>query len=332
MWTLSWRPLPKRWIRDRAGLAVLDAVRTRGARVEGEQHAAQYYLAVASNQGGDYRSTDEICRALIRSLPGDQIRERFGLVVPPALMARTALAHALADRDTFDEGDAHGQEAIRIAEALDHPRSILWGCIELAYLKSVRGELGQAIPLLERALAQSREWNITSHTPIALACLGHVSALAGRSAEGVSWLEEAVTGYDSAGMGVHHSLCVEWLGEACLLADRVEDARAAAERALTLARERGEHACQAWTLRLLGDIAARGARPDVATAAGHYDAAMTLASTLDMRPLVAHCHRGRGGLYRRVGDPAQAQADLTTARAMYREMGMTHWMEALETG
>jgi hypothetical protein len=47
---------------------------------------------------------------------------------------------------------------------------------------------------------------------------------------------------------------------------------------------------------------------------------------------VAHCHRGRGGLYRRVGDPAHAQADLTTARAMYREMGMTHWMEALETG
>ncbi len=40
MWTLSWRPLPKRWITvNRAGLAVLDAVRARGARVEGEQHA-----------------------------------------------------------------------------------------------------------------------------------------------------------------------------------------------------------------------------------------------------------------------------------------------------
>lgn len=87
------------------------------------------------------------------------------------------------------------------AKGLYQSTSRRWGCIELAYLKSVRGELAQAVPLLERALAQSCEWNITSHTPIVLACLGHVSALAGRSAEGVSWLEEAVTGYDSAGMG-----------------------------------------------------------------------------------------------------------------------------------
>ena len=30
------------------------------------------------------------------------------------------------------------------------------------------------------------------------------------------------------------------------------------------------------------------------------------------------------------GDPEQAQEYLTTARAMYGEMGMTHWLEKLE--
>jgi hypothetical protein len=39
----------------------------------------------------------------------------------------------------FDEGGAHGHEAIRIAEALDHPFSVLVGCLDLAYLKSIRG-------------------------------------------------------------------------------------------------------------------------------------------------------------------------------------------------
>jgi len=91
--------------------------------------------------------------------------ERFGLAVFPAVMSRAQLARALAERGVFDEGDAHGQEAIWIAEALDHPFSVIVGCLDLAHLKSVRGNLSQAIHLLERAVTQCREWNITTHTP-----------------------------------------------------------------------------------------------------------------------------------------------------------------------
>ena len=122
----------------------------------------------------------------------------------------------------------------------------------------------------------------------------------------------------------------EQLGEAYLLADQVETARACADRAVMLARGRGERGNEAWALRLLGDIASHHARPDAATAAAHYGAAMTLASELEMRPLVAHCHLGLGRLYGRSGPSEQAQEHLTTARAMYGEMGMTYWMEKLE--
>ena len=57
---------------------------------------------------------------------------------------------------------------------------------------------------------------------------------------------------------------------------------------------------------------------------------MTLASELEMRPLVAHCHFGLGRLYRRTDRREQAQEHLTTAAAMYAEMGMTYWREKLE--
>ena len=43
-----------------------------------------------------------------------------------------------------------------------------------------------------------------------------------------------------------------------------------------------------------------------------------------MRPLTAHRHLGLGKLYRRTGKREQAEEHLTT---MYREMGMTHWLE-----
>jgi hypothetical protein len=49
-----------------------------------------------------------------------------------------------------------------------------------------------------------------------------------------------------------------------------------------------------------------------------------------MRPLAAHCHLGLGKLYRRTGQREQAQEHLATATAMYREMGMTYWLEQAE--
>ena len=291
------------------------------------QIAAHYYLAAAAHLSGDYRAAEHVCRRFVQSLHDPPSRDRFGLAVFPAVVSRAYLARTLAERGLFDEGDVHGHHAIRIAETLDHPFSLVVACLDLAYLKRVRGELTEAAHLVERAVAQCREWNITAHTPIAMAALGHVYAWSGRIQEGLRCLQQALTDYESEGIGVYHSLSVEQLGEAYLLADQVEDARACADRALRLARGRGERGYEAWALRLLGDIASHHARPDVATAAAHYREAMTLAAELEMRPLVAHCQLGLGRLDRRTDRPEQAQEHLATAAAMYGEMGMTYWLE-----
>ena len=150
--------------------------------------------------------------------------------------------------------------------------------------------------------------------------------------ESVLSLEQALTAYESAGIGYLHSLSVMQLGEVYLLTGRIEDARAWAERAVMLPRERGERGHEAWALRLLGEIASHHDHSDVATAEAHYWAAMTLASELGMRPLVAHCHLGLGNVYRRTGDYAKAHEHLTTATAMYREMDMTFWLARAGAG
>ena len=108
------------------------------------QIAAQYYLAYASHLSGDYRAAEHVCRRLMQSLHDQRTRERFGLAVFPAVMARAHLARTLAERGVFDEGDAYGQEAIRIAEALEHPFSVVVACLDLAYLKTLRGQLSEA--------------------------------------------------------------------------------------------------------------------------------------------------------------------------------------------
>jgi hypothetical protein len=48
-----------------------------------------------------------------------------------------------------------------------------------------------------------------------------------------------------------------------------------------------------------------------------------------MRPVVAHCHAGLARLAFRTGRRADAGERLAIATAMYREMGMTYWLEKL---
>jgi tetratricopeptide (TPR) repeat protein len=294
------------------------------------QVAAQHYRVHVDYLAGDCRGTENTCRRLMQFLQGDDIRDRFGLVQSPAVLSRGFLARALAERGVFDEGQAHGQDAIRIAEALDHPFSLVEACVGLAYVHSVRGDLNGAIYPAERGVALCRDWTLTTFAPNAMATLGQVYAGLGRVEEGLPWLQQALAGHDSAGIGYFHAVSLVQVGEAYRLAGHVEDARACANRALTLTRERGERGYEAWALRLLGEIAAHADPLDLDSAQQHYSQALTRATELGMRPLQAHCHLGLGKLYRCTGEQAQAQEHLVTATAMYREMDMTIWLEKAE--
>jgi tetratricopeptide (TPR) repeat protein len=292
------------------------------------QVTANLYLGVACLGTGDYHRAEDLLLKVLRLLEGDRSRERFGLAGFPAVMAHCYLTWVFADRGKFEEGIVHGQEAIRLAEALDHPFSLAFGCLILAYLQTTRGELTHAVRVLERGLALAREWNLTFFSVNHTGILGYAYVLSGQIAEGIPLLERALSAIESMGYGSVQFL-LGYLGEAYVLADRPEDALALAGRALTLARERGQRGHEAWALRLLGEVTTRRDPPEHAD--GHYRDSLALAEELGMRPLVAHCHLGLGKLYRRTGDQAKAEEHLAGAQAMYREMGMNFWLEKADT-
>src|SRR5262249_59195551 len=126
-----------------------------------------------------------------------------------------------------------------------------------------------------------------------------------------------------------HSMSTLQLGEAHLLAGRIEEASDFGTRAVVLARERGERGHEAWAHRLLGELASHRDCPDLATAEAHYATSTALALELCMRPLVAHCHFGLGKLHQRVGD-LRATEHLTSAMSLFNEMGMRFWFEKAE--
>ncbi len=290
------------------------------------QVTGNLYLGVACLGTGDYRRAEDLLRKVLPWLEGS--RERFGLAGFPAVMACGYVTQVLTLRGELQEGIAHGQEGIRLAEALDHPYSLAFACWCVAQLHIARGDLSHAVRLLERGLALSREWNLTYFSVANTGSLGYAYALSGRIAEGSALLKHALSATETMGYGTVQQLFRGYLGEAYVLADRLEDALEFAGRALTFARERGQRGSEAWSLRLLGEVTARRDPPEHAD--GHYRDALALAEELGMRPLVAHCHLGLGKLYRRTAKREQAQEHLTTATTMYREMDMQFWLEQAE--
>jgi class 3 adenylate cyclase/tetratricopeptide (TPR) repeat protein len=295
------------------------------------QVAANFYLGQACFVCGEYQRAEDFLKQNVVLLQGGGLdRQLFGLAGFPAILSGSYVAWSMAERGEFDAGLASGQEAVRLAGALEHPYSLILACWRLGCVYSIRGDLPDSITVLERSLAVSREWNVTLLRPYVTWSLGYAYALAGRVAEGLSFLQQAIDGLESMGSAAFSSLAVARLGEACLLADRIEEAASCAERSWRLARERGERGHEAWALRLRGEVAARVASVDAKGAQQHYQEAQVLAAELGMRPLVAHCHLGHGKLYRRTGKWEQAPEHLATATTMYREMDMRFWLGQAE--
>ena len=231
----------------------------------------------------------------------------------PVVMGRVYWAWALAERGEFDRGVDLGHEAVRLAEALNHPYSLTLACHSLGHLYEVKGDLRHARPWLERSVALSREWNLNLVASIVTEMLGYVCALSGRLPEGLELLQHALTTMESTKSVMFLALLLVHLGEAHAFANQPAEALSLAERALTLARDCGHRSSEAWALRLVGEITSNLDSPETETAEDHYRKALALADELGMRPLVAHCHLGLGKLYRRMGTPEPAREHLNAA-------------------
>jgi tetratricopeptide (TPR) repeat protein len=291
---------------------------------------ANLRLGQAYQAQGDYRRAIDCLRQAIAFLDGVRRYERLGQFVLPAVLSRVWLAVCHAELGTFAEGRAFGEEGLQIAEAVDHPASLMQAYRGIGLLSLRQGDLHRALPRLERAVGICYEANLPALFPRMAPTLGAAYTLGGRVADAVSLLTQAMEQTMATDMVVGQVLCRLSLGEAQLLAGRLEEAYTLAEQALAHARERQERGHEAYALRLLGDIAARRDPPDTAAAAAHYRQALTLADELGMRPLQAHCHRGLGTLYAATGQQEQACTELSAAIDLYRTMDMTFWLPETE--
>jgi tetratricopeptide (TPR) repeat protein len=283
---------------------------------------ARLWLGCGYYALGQHRSAVEFVGKSTLPTPGDS--RRF-------VRQSGYLAMFLAELGEFAEAERAAEITITSPLASpERPWNFANACWQIAWFWSLKGDFDRATPMAERAVAIHRQWGFRRTLGTSTSLLGHILALSGRISDAVDLLEEGVREADTFEATWLRCPRLQFLGEAYLLAGRLEQATRTAQHALSLARERCERGFEAWILRLEAEIADVSGRGEDAGAV--YRAALALANELGMRPLVAHCHLGLGKLYQRTGKRDQAREHLTIATAMYREMDMQFWLEQAEAG
>ena len=298
--------------------------RARAALRVGQVHYAlgEYQLALeAFHQSSGIADTVPETE---RSLSGSDI----------SVLAHSSFAMASADLGLFEEGQRRADEAIELAQQAEAPLNTQaplrtdssWNtAIALTYAGYFYLRLGNfaaALQILEPAFSLSHNLDMVALGAPSGGELATTYAMSGRFDDANRVLKLSRVMALSVKFGGWHPLWLACLAEGFAAAGQPEDATELATKALTLASDQGAQGYQAYALRTLGDAATNAAET-----ATYYRRSLKLAETLGMRPLVAHCHLGLAGLYQRAGDFGQVAEHVTIANTMYREMGMTYWLD-----
>jgi class 3 adenylate cyclase/tetratricopeptide (TPR) repeat protein len=293
------------------------------------QAQGHFHLGMIYHGLGDYRRAVALLRSNVAFLQGALLHRSFSTPGLLSVASRSVLVRCLTELGDFTEARALGEEAVRIAMAGDNLDMLANACRSTPLPHLRKGDVLQAIPLLAQGVELCQGEIGRRFYAELTAALGTAYALVGRVDEVLPLLAQAMAP-EVLQQAFQSAAPFLWVGEAYLVIGRVGDARQVAQRALAHAHNHHERGSEAWACRLLGGIAASGDHPDVESAVASYHQALALAEELGMRPLQAHCHRGLGTLYAKIGQRQQARAELATAIDLYRAMDMTFWLPQAE--
>ena len=292
---------------------------------------ANNFLGLARFSLGEFPAAIELARRNVAMLQGELARERFGLPLLPAVYSRTLLAWSLAELGNFAEAAEFGREAIRIAETVDHPHTLVFACLGLGTVHLQRGDFQEAITHLERAVRTCRTGDVPGAFALAASPLASAYCLAGRADAALDLLKEAIEQAIAIGDPFGHWLRAARRAEAYLLVGRAADALPLAQRGVEISKAVKGRGVMGWALRLMGEVAAAQTPPLVAEAEAAYREALKMAQEMGMRPLEARCRLGLGALYQQAARPVEAHAEVAYAVEGLRALGMHTWLARAES-
>jgi class 3 adenylate cyclase/tetratricopeptide (TPR) repeat protein len=204
---------------------------------------------------GDHASAVSSMATCVKWLGADAVRRRRNIVQLYGVVAECFVALAEASRGRFLDAVAAAHRCAGIADESNAPfyRALASWALGAAHL--TRGDVKPALTLLERARAACDAADIHSIRPWIAADLGLAVLLDGRGGEAIAVLEGAVADAASLHLFAGQSLRLERLAQAYRATGRAaQETCDTAARAVETAARHGEHGFLASSLRTQGQI------------------------------------------------------------------------------
>jgi tetratricopeptide (TPR) repeat protein len=110
-------------------------------------------LGPAHAAAGDYRQGAAVLKETVEALGSRPVDEVMGTAGLLSVFSRVYLLGCLIELGEFEEAAACGEQAMKIAETVDHLYSRLFAYYGAGTLALCRGDVERAIPVLEQGFS-----------------------------------------------------------------------------------------------------------------------------------------------------------------------------------
>jgi len=307
-----------------AGLAIAERIDDDQMRLAGSYHLAQSYM-----WSGKFDRVRELL------LPGEARvartfrTERPGTAGTISVLWFGMLGAAEAYMGDFEDSARHVDAAVKIADELRRPYDQAIARWYKGFSISYGGAHDVALEWLQDAYRRSKQAQIEFLIPVVATSLGNVYASLGRTDEAVTVLEDAIDRYTSAKFSYGVAYATLNLAFARMQKGETERFGRLLRKATDLAVRHGFAGIEV-PARRFEALALGRAKDNALKAEAVAQRSLALATARGMRPDVGHCHLVLARLRSRSGDVAAAREHAATAIRLYRELGMTAWLERAE--
>jgi DNA-binding NtrC family response regulator/tetratricopeptide (TPR) repeat protein len=227
------------------------------------------------------------------------------------------------------EASAVAGQAVMLARSIANRSALVFGKAFLGHALLMRGELDQALPLLEQAFDAFAPAQYTNATFFAAVFLAYALALDGKHARALQLLDEHFR-LPSSGVGpTQRTRYRAVTAAAYLTADRPDEALRELDFILPIARQAGAHGHLPTLLRLRAEALLRYSSTNLGEVQSLCHEAREMAASVGLEPEVAHCLGVLGLAQMGAGKMESGRAHLDAACATLRRLGMEYWLRRL---
>jgi len=151
---------------------------------------------------------------------------------------------------------------------------------------------------------------------------GYIRAHLGEPEQGIKAIRKSLRWMDENDYRVFHYLPRIFLAESLLLAGKIAEAKAEAQKALVDARKSGNRWAVGVTLRVFGEILSQEKKPDWLKVEAHLTESLRILRRIRARPDLARTYLALRRLYDRAGQTAWAVDCHFRATSIFDELGM----------